>query len=167
MNAQLEEGLEAPSTSALTSQDEDDLKMGGNEPSPSSRVVPRSTNLITSINHNDVLMGRGTGLNDFTGNQRFRSLAEQRKEDYASAYTNTAKRKIVNEVLDHIHELGGRFLKPSEAEKPVNNVVEVEVWCVVEENVALEKCKQKLRKKENQGALVGRDKRIIAGEATF
>lgn len=69
--------------------------------------------------------------------------------------------------MEHIHALGRRFLKQAETEKPLNDVVELEAWCQVEEKVALEKGKQKLGKKENQEALVGMDEGIISGEATF
>jgi hypothetical protein len=73
-NTQLEEDLKAPPTCSLTSQDDE-------APSSSSPAFPRSTNLITSVRHNAVLMVPGAGSNDFIGNHRFRDHVKQRKED--------------------------------------------------------------------------------------
>jgi hypothetical protein len=80
------------------------------------------------LNGNDVLLGRGIV------NERFRSLIEARFIEYSSAETNKAKKKIAREIVSHIHQIGGRFLKQVEAKKKV-------VWIEVEESVALENCK--------------------------
>jgi hypothetical protein len=144
-DAELEGGLKA-TPSALTTQDEKHLHMA-DEPPSSDDVSP---DLITTIKQDDVLMGRGSGPNEFVGNQRFRSLVNARKEEYKSASKNKVKTKIAKEIMYKIRARGGRFLKQVETGTPViNYVVEEAVWCEVEEKIALEKCKQTLRQKEN------------------
>jgi hypothetical protein len=108
--------------------------------------------LIRILNQNDVLTGRGNGPNDFVGNLNFRSSVEARKEDYRAAHKNKAKQKIAREIMDQIHDVGGRFLKEIESGN------DERVWCQVEETVALAKCKQALRdlcKKRPKGDVPG------------
>jgi hypothetical protein len=89
------------------------------------------------LNSNDVILGRGAGPGRFLGNQRFRTLVEERKEEFIDikGHKHKAKTKISNELLDIIHTRGGRFLKP----------IEGIGWYEVGESVALEKCLQALR----------------------
>jgi hypothetical protein len=124
-------------------------------PSPSTPVAPKSTHLITELNLNDVLHGRGTGPNEFVGNQRFRSIVERRKDDYKSAPKNKMKTKIARDIMAQIHARGGRFRKKVESGKPVTNLIEAGVWCEVEESVALEKCRQALRQKREPSEVIG------------
>jgi hypothetical protein len=113
-------------------------------------VAPTSTTLITTPNPNDVLLGRGSGTNDFVGNGQFREIVERHKRDYISARRNKEKDTIAKGIFNGIQSLGGRFLKAVE-----NNTTKEEQWYEVEDSVALEKCKQALRQKENQGSSVG------------
>ena len=103
--------------------------------------------LITSLNHNDVLMGRGTRQNEFIGNKRFRSIIERHKEEYRSAQKLKAKQKVARKVFDEIRDLGGRFVKVVVTDAPVYDADEGP-WIEVEEKVALEKCKSTLRHQE-------------------
>jgi hypothetical protein len=96
------------------------------------------------MNDNDVLCGRGSGPSQFIGNRRFRSLVEALHTEYSSTPTNKAK-QIAREIVSHIHEIGGRFLKQVEAETPANDIEDEDVWIEVEEAVALEKCMQAIR----------------------
>ena len=91
--------------------------------------------MIGELNRNDILLGRGMA------NEQFLSLIEERYEDYSSAQTNAAKKDIAREIVSHIHQIGGRFLKLINSEASRNE----RVWTEVEESVALEKCKQALR----------------------
>jgi hypothetical protein len=93
--------------------------------------------LITALNSNDVILGRGAGPGQFLGNQRFRTLVEERKEEFIQikGHKHQAKAKISKELLDAIHTRGGRFLKP----------IKGIFWCEVRESVAVEKCTQALR----------------------
>ena len=123
--------------------------MADEEPSSSSAAASRSTNLIIELSDNDVLLGRGRGIVKFVGNQRFRRLVEERKEEYSSfgSHKDERKARIARELFDRIHERGGRFLKPVEDGRPDDKT-----WYEVEESVALEKCMQALRQKEKQHA---------------
>ena len=76
---------------------------------PSSPPALSSCELIVSINHNDVLMGRGSGPYEFVGNQQFRSIVEQRKEDFKVACFKQGKKKIATDVLDCIDALEEDF----------------------------------------------------------
>jgi hypothetical protein len=98
--------------------------------------------LITSLNPNDVILGRGAGPSQFIGNLRFRSRVEERQKEYVAnkGHKHPAKARISRELVDQTHALGGRFLKPVDGGFPG------EVWYeVVTEKVALEKCQQTLR----------------------
>jgi hypothetical protein len=117
--------------------------MTENVPPSSSAAAPRSTNLITELKYNDVLLGRGS-TSEFIGNERFRSLVEVRQEEYISAPKNKEKQKIARELFDDIRSLGGRFLKLVESEASADDAAEKGKWYEVEESVALEKCKQSL-----------------------
>jgi hypothetical protein len=133
----------------------------------SSVAAPRCTNLITELNDNDVLLGRGTGSNDFTGNQRYRGLVAEYKERYNTAPKNEDKNRIARELFEEVLRLGGRFLKLVETETPVKNVVDNGVWYEVEESKALEKCKQALRDgwvRENRGSSKRTNEGINIGE---
>lgn len=116
-----------------------------------------------TLNPNDVLLGKGTGYYEYTGNKRFLALVEERKETYNSAPKNKTKNKLAKELLEHIHSLGGRFLKRrADNTNPARFVVEDGVYYEVDEKTALDKIKQAFRqnrdyrrfknkKKEKQG----------------
>ena len=113
------------------------------EAPPSPLPASSGGNAITSLNDNDVMLGRGTGPNEFIGNRRFRDLIEQRQEEYNSIRgpnKHAEKRLIACEVIAQIHNLGGRFLKRVKIETPADGTLPE-----VEESVAVEKCQQALR----------------------
>jgi hypothetical protein len=71
----------------------------------------------------DVLLGRGSGSNDYEGNVMFRSLVEERKREYLSAVTTREdKNRIAQEIFDQITMNGGRFLKKEDKRK-VNGAI--------------------------------------------
>ena len=96
----------------------------------SESIVPRS-----SLRPNDVLLGRGNGAINYTGNVAFRALVATRRAEYASAVTETsatnrggktAKARIADEVMQCVltgtgYDTGvepglpGRFLKQASA----------------------------------------------------
>jgi hypothetical protein len=114
--------------------------MSDDAPVSSSSTVS-SGDLITSLDHNDVILGRGAGPSQFIGNLRFRSRVEERQEEYLSlkAHKHPTKARISRDLVDQTHALGGRFLKPVRSDSPE------EVWYEVADSVAVEKCKQALR----------------------
>jgi hypothetical protein len=119
------------------------------EPSSSLLSASNSGQLISSVNPNDVILGRGLGPSQFIGNQQFRSIVEQYQEEYTSIrghQKREQKTRISKEIVAEVHTLGGRFLKNIEGSTPVAGAIAEEaIWLEVEESVALEKCKQALR----------------------
>ena len=103
-----------------------------------------TTKMTSSLNANDVLLGRGKGSSDYIGNVRFRSLVNERKEEYTGSDNYNEKSMIAREVYNEIHSRGGRFLKPAETASSGKN----RLWCVASKSQALEKCKQALREKQ-------------------
>ena len=105
-----------------------------------------SNSSITGLRPHDVLLGRGSGCNDYEGNVRFRSLVDEHKREYLSTTSNREdKRRIAQKIFDQITMNGGRFLK-KEAKRKVNGIiVNRGVYLQVHYKVAMEKVKQALR----------------------
>jgi hypothetical protein len=98
---------------------------------------------IRELNDNDVLCGRGPGLSQFEGNLRFHKLVNARKKQYnADSANRREKKRLAQEILSHIHDKGGRFLK----QVNVQDSLDTE-WYEVEASVSEEKVKQALREK--------------------
>eukprot|EP00529_Nitzschia_sp_RCC80_P022347 CAMPEP_0113524968 /NCGR_PEP_ID=MMETSP0014_2-20120614/46487_1 /TAXON_ID=2857 /ORGANISM="Nitzschia sp." /LENGTH=480 /DNA_ID=CAMNT_0000423091 /DNA_START=334 /DNA_END=1776 /DNA_ORIENTATION=+ /assembly_acc=CAM_ASM_000159 len=78
---------------------------------------------VKNLNARDVLLGRGTGPNEYKGNVYFRSLVRERLEQRAIGYQNgngqmpppplnaKVKAQWAREILDKVREEGGRFLR--------------------------------------------------------
>jgi len=103
--------------------------------------------MITALKINDVLLGRGTGPNTFVGNKRFRQHVNTRQVDYKSCDGIAAKARIAQEVVDHVHGVGGRFVRQVKRGRKVNGLLVDGEWVEETEDVALEKAKQALREK--------------------
>ena len=127
--------------------------------SPASR---NSIEPVTALNSNDVLLGRGAGSSQYIGNQKFRDLVEERKEEYSSSASRMPKAKIAEEILDHVQSLGGRFLQLDENQGAIDNMVEEGIWHVVDDKAALEKCKQALRQKRMPSAAARRNEDTVS-----
>ena len=125
------------------------------EVSASRRIKP-----FASLNSNDVLLGRGTGTNQYIGNLKFRALVEERKGEYSYSGRHGAKARIAKDVLDYIKSEGGRFLQVSEDQEIVDRIVEDGTWYVVDDKIALEKCKQALRQEPTGAAGAGALSRV-------
>eukprot|EP00529_Nitzschia_sp_RCC80_P023213 CAMPEP_0113492992 /NCGR_PEP_ID=MMETSP0014_2-20120614/28361_1 /TAXON_ID=2857 /ORGANISM="Nitzschia sp." /LENGTH=474 /DNA_ID=CAMNT_0000386839 /DNA_START=207 /DNA_END=1631 /DNA_ORIENTATION=+ /assembly_acc=CAM_ASM_000159 len=91
---------------------------------PSSDPKTKTATItVKNLNARDVLLGRGTGPNEYKGNVYFRSLVRERLERRAIGYQNSkgqmpppplnAKMKAqwAREILDKVREEGGRFLR--------------------------------------------------------
>ena len=96
----------------------------------SDSIVPKA-----SLRPNDVLLGRGNGTINYSGNVAFRALVASRRAEYAAAVTETsttnrggktAKARIADEVMESVLTgtgystgvepgLPGRFLKQASA----------------------------------------------------
>lgn len=90
------------------------------------------------IRPNDVLNGRGVKIAQHPGNLRFRSLVKTSyDESYCVEFTSSEKRALAREIINHIKEVGGRFLKqPHGSEGP---------WIELTEGEIERKTKQALR----------------------
>lgn len=116
------------------------------------KKVPPMEEMSTMPQFHDVLLGRGTGQNEYIGNRRFRSFVETRKDEYLGTRSNKEKNRIAEEILDHICAQGGRFLRLSDEYVRRDGCIVVEdgIWYVAPDDVALEKCKQMLREKRSK-----------------
>lgn len=109
-----------------------------------------NANLITELNDDDVLLGRGKGPSNFIGNKRFLALCKARQEEYVSKESFREKALMANEILNTIQRKNGRFLQLVKTDKrPPRNVIKEGVWRKVPKAVALEKCKQALREQRD------------------
>jgi len=107
--------------------------------------------MATKPRPNDVLLGRGSGPNHFEGNKQYRRLADERKDEYAAAVNQKEKKRIASELRNHIHSLGGRFLRLSNNDIPDGcSIVEDGIWYEADESTSIEKCRQSLREKRQK-----------------
>lgn len=113
-------------------------------------VAADDNELITALNPNDVLHGRGTGFNEYEGNIRFRAIVEEHKQEYIRCGKRDEKKKIATRVFDRISQSGGRFLRRTNRKLYRERVVKEGAWIEVKKEVALEKCKQALRQHHEQ-----------------
>ena len=90
---------------------------------------------------NDVLFGRGEGVNRHPGNIRYREAVAEYKEIYGDIEKKSDKTEYIAKFLELIHKTGARFLDRDKKTK---------LWFVVEEGKARRKCGQALREKEKK-----------------
>eukprot|EP00586_Coscinodiscus_wailesii_P005602 CAMPEP_0172489772 /NCGR_PEP_ID=MMETSP1066-20121228/19990_1 /TAXON_ID=671091 /ORGANISM="Coscinodiscus wailesii, Strain CCMP2513" /LENGTH=401 /DNA_ID=CAMNT_0013257871 /DNA_START=28 /DNA_END=1233 /DNA_ORIENTATION=+ len=96
-----------------------------------------SSGIVTTLNPNDVLCGRGSGPNDYTGNIHFRCYVFERRDEYLSTSNRATKAKIALEIVERVWKSDppGRFLEKLSK----NN------YRIIDDDKALEKAKQALR----------------------
>lgn len=118
----------------------------------------RELEYIVDLNDNDVLLGRGQPILNYSGNVRFRKLIQERKEQYTSTGKHAVKDQIAREILDAIDARGGRFVRKVDDSERDELLVPDQVlhaWRIVDEPTRLSKVKQALREqmgKEGSGA---------------
>jgi len=109
--------------------------------------------LITVLNEHDVLCGRGSGPNDHQGNIKFRGLVATRKDEYLGTNNRQRKAQIAHDIVGEVRNAKppGRFLKKLDSATARRHGFTrgADVYCVVNEDTALEKAKQALR--QNRG----------------
>lgn len=112
-----------------------------------------SSDLITKLNDDDVLFGRGSGPNDHEGNIRFRALVSERKNEYLATNNRQAKAKIARQIVNEVLSKNGRFLKKAEAAEAIRGGIPkgVDAWVLVDDKVTMEKAKQALRQNREKG----------------
>mmetsp|Transcript_15569 Transcript_15569/g.33724 ORF Transcript_15569/g.33724 Transcript_15569/m.33724 type:complete len:151 (-) Transcript_15569:275-727(-) len=106
---------------------------------------------VKTPTENDVLSGRGGGVNSHTGNKRYRTLAHSTKADYLSPKTRKMqKTHIAANIVWTIRQSSppGRFLKvdPSTG-----------MWYEIGDKAAIRKTGQTLRENSSEFRLCWRD----------
>lgn len=118
------------------------------QPSTYSNMANKDpSQYVQDLKEQDVVLGRGSGPNDRTGNIEFRNLILTRKAEYLAAKTREIKGRIAAEVVNSVRARGGRFLRkltPSQAKDAGFNKGE-EVYELADEPTVMEKAKQTLR----------------------
>jgi hypothetical protein len=109
--------------------------------------------IVTQLQVNDVLFGRGSGPNDHEGNIRFRALVGERKAEYLTTNHRQTKTKIARDIVDAVLSQNGRFLKKVEsAEAKIYGIPKgIDAWMVVDDETIMEKAKQALRQQRDKG----------------
>jgi hypothetical protein len=93
---------------------------------------------IRDLNPADVVLGRGAGPNDHSGNIAFRELVQELKPSYTATVNRKMKRHIAGKIVQAVKARRGRFLKRAPGHDD-------DVFVLAEEEVVLEKAKQALR----------------------
>jgi len=91
--------------------------------------------IVGDYSEHDVLLGRGGLANNNPGNKEYQKKKETMQERYFAA-TKEEKTGISQELVDYVHETGGRFLKLDR---------EREQWYEVSNSEARRKASQTLR----------------------
>mmetsp|Transcript_5698 Transcript_5698/g.6590 ORF Transcript_5698/g.6590 Transcript_5698/m.6590 type:complete len:176 (+) Transcript_5698:64-591(+) len=105
---------------------------------PSQYDLGDHDDVIVSPGPADVLFGRGTGVNRFPGNVRFRNIIHESKEEYRDLGLRTQKTQFSENIIDEVHSYGGRFLRRNEGSFD-------EEWVVADRKKVREKVSQALR----------------------
>lgn len=102
---------------------------------PSSPKTRRRRGKIVYVNFsdNDVLCHRGGFTNSHVGNIRYRAAGDALRPTYMTT-DKTGKTAVSQQLVDEVHEWGGRFLKKNSSG-----------WFEVDSKKAREKCGQLLR----------------------
>eukprot|EP00977_Amphora_coffeiformis_P009372 scaffold2155_cov162-Amphora_coffeaeformis.AAC.1 len=105
--------------------------------------------LVTKLEENDVLMGRGALATDYEGNLRLREIVQTRHSEYAAATKRNHKHGIAEEIVQAVKDRGGRFLQSAETLKGIDASMlpryEAAWYIVEDEAVLVAKVKQLIR----------------------
>jgi hypothetical protein len=101
-----------------------------------------------SLNPNDVLLGRGVPYFTYSGNVRFRELAQERKHQYSTCGSREMKNQLAQDIITIIAERDGRFLReiidPKEA-TALGISSGTSVWVHADASTIVQKVKQAMR----------------------
>lgn len=114
--------------------------------SPNHHQLPSIQTLVANqvhvVGEHDVLCGRGAGVNNHSGNQRFRELVKMNRGEYKKTNSKKAKSEIAKSIVATIYGNGGRFLKKVTQRSGKDDGC---VWMDVGTHKANEKTSQALR----------------------
>ena len=79
---------------------------------PSKTLQSHPMSGIYNINDNDVLCGKGKGVQSYPGNVQFRCMVDRKKKDYRTLKRNKDKNTVAMEIMREVQGLNppGRFL---------------------------------------------------------
>lgn len=111
---------------------------------------------VGEIRPNDIVLGRGSGPNQHSGNQRFRKLIQARKKKYNATNRHSTKREIALEILAVVESYNGRFVRSipdplnptrgaAASRSGIGRGRERKKWVLASQEVAVEKIMQALR----------------------
>lgn len=90
----------------------------------------------------DVLCGRGGGINAHEGNVAFRQMVHEQKERYNVAANKQEKAEISQQIVDQVKENGGRFLQKDDSRGYSSSG---SFWVEIDNMKAIAKTSQALR----------------------
>jgi len=68
-------------------------------------------NSTVGLREYDVIFGKGKVAHAHHGNKQFRRIVQKYREEYQNTKARDVKKRITNNVIDAVRQLGGRFLK--------------------------------------------------------
>lgn len=131
----------------LKADQKEDITIPGFE---STNTTPFQGLVVTKLNHNDVLCGRGGKINKYPGNVQFREICSQYQDTYISEKKNrTDKMNIISNVKDLICNMDppGRFLEQQQqvVVDSQQNGTSTSCWVEINEERTRKKIGQVLR----------------------
>lgn len=110
---------------------------------PELNVPPGFDGKITTLNHNDVLCGKGSTISNYPGNIQLRTIAGGKKEEYRSSTIRMEKAYICAQLVADIRSLNppGRFLR---------NDRKHNCWIEIGDEIARKKVAQILRESSHR-----------------
>ena len=143
--------------------DEDEVSRGSGDAPETKMTFPQDQSFRTELGDDDVLLGRGTGPNEFTGNIRYRRLVRQAISSVLPRDLASNKTALAQKVVDDVAKNGGRFVRKlskgevaalydnlnpqsdSKAELATHMSKRSYIYIDVDRDVAIEKTKQSFR----------------------
>ena len=113
-------------------------------------IVPPIIELPAGVHVHDVLSGRGAFCNEHAGNQQWRAMAMQRRDQF-HAGTYAEKRALAAEIINAIHSLDppGRFLqKRTDSDHDHSSNDDSPEWVELSDDKAIQKTCQVMRDME-------------------
>ena len=101
-------------------------------------IVPLSKDF--SPGDKDVICAKGKEATEHPGNKRFRAMVNMLANEYGNAKSRYEKTTLVNQIMDHVHIVGGTFVRYESISSE---------WFEVSESMAREKVGQRLREKNH------------------
>ena len=110
---------------------------------------PKTIVVVEHLNAHDVLLGRGSGPNENSGNIKFRNMVHRFTQQVG--YSNATRHNISLRMVQTVHANGGRFLrkftKTELAKIPSIQHIDIhrDLYFVVSNGTALKKAKETIR----------------------